>query len=181
MTFYPGKTHLMENTVLNVKNRSLTITAEVEIPEEGANGVILAQGGRFAGWSLYVKDGAAKYVHNFLGLEESYVGGEEKLPTGTINIRYHFDFDGDQPSLEAKGRCTSMKRWSPRGASVRPCPSSSPPTRHSTWASTVLHWSPTIIPKVRTTSSTESLTDCVSTWKRTMSATSSPRIKDTTG
>ena len=62
MTFYPGMTHLMENTVLNVKNRSHTITAEVEIPEGGANGVLIAQGGRFAGWSLYVKDGAAKYV-----------------------------------------------------------------------------------------------------------------------
>jgi arylsulfatase len=58
MTFYPGMSHLTENTVLNVKNRSHTITAEVEIPEGGANGVIIAQGGRFAGWSLYVKDGA---------------------------------------------------------------------------------------------------------------------------
>ena len=62
MTFYPGMSHLTENTVLNVKNRSHTITAEVEIPEGGAKGVIIAQGGRFAGWSLYVKDGAARYV-----------------------------------------------------------------------------------------------------------------------
>jgi arylsulfatase len=103
MTFYPGMTHLMENTVLNVKNRSHTVTAEVEIPEEGASGVIIAQGGRFAGWSLYVKDGAAKYVHNFLGLEHFYVGGEEKLPTGTVNIRYHFDFDGGRPGAGGTG------------------------------------------------------------------------------
>ncbi len=94
MTFYPGMTHLMENTVLNVKNRSHTITAEVEIPEEGANGVILAQGGRFAGWSLYVKDGAAKYVHNWFDVDYYYVGGEEKLPAGRVNIRYHFNFEG---------------------------------------------------------------------------------------
>jgi arylsulfatase len=103
MTFFPGMTHLMEMTVLNVKNRSHTITAEVEIPEEGANGVILAQGGRFAGWSLYVKDGAAKYVHNFLDMEYSYVGGEKKLPTGTVNIRYHFAFDGGQPGSGGTG------------------------------------------------------------------------------
>jgi arylsulfatase len=103
MTFYPGMTHLMEMTVLNVKNRSHTITAEVEIPEEGANGVIVAQGGRFAGWSLYVKDGAAKYVHNFLDMEYSYVGGEKKLPTGTVNIRYHFAFDGGQPGSGGTG------------------------------------------------------------------------------
>ena len=97
MTFYPGMTHLMENTVLNVKNRSHTITAEVEIPEGGANGVIFAQGGRFAGWSLYVKDGAAKYVHNWFDSAYYYVGGEEKLPTGKVNIRYHFNFEGDAP------------------------------------------------------------------------------------
>ena len=97
MTFYPGMTHLTENTVLNVKNRSHTITAEVEIPEGDTNGVIIAQGGRFAGWSLYVKDSAVKYCHNFFDMEFYYVGGEKKLPTGTVNIRYHFNFEGDAP------------------------------------------------------------------------------------
>jgi arylsulfatase len=97
MTFYPGMTHLMEMTVLNVKNRSHTITAEVEIPEGRADGVLIAQGGRFAGWSLYVKDGAAKYCHNWFDTEYYYVGGEEKLPAGTVNIRYHFNFEGDAP------------------------------------------------------------------------------------
>jgi arylsulfatase len=97
MTFYPGMTHLTENTVLNVKNRSHTITAEVEIPEEGASGVIIAQGGRFAGWSLYAKDSVAKYCHNWFDVEYYYVGGEKRLPTGTVNIRYHFNFEGDAP------------------------------------------------------------------------------------
>ena len=97
MTFYPGMTHLMENTVLNVKNRSHTITAEVEIPEGGADGVIVAQGGRFAGWTLYVKDGAAKYGYNWFDDAHYYVGGQTKLPTGVVNIRYHFNFEGDAP------------------------------------------------------------------------------------
>jgi arylsulfatase len=97
MTFYSGMSHLTENTVLNVKNRSHTITAEVDIPEAGASGVIIAQGGRFAGWSLYVKDGAAKYVHNWFDSEYYYVGGQDPLPTGTVNIRYHFNFDGTAP------------------------------------------------------------------------------------
>jgi arylsulfatase len=97
MTFYPGMTHLMEMTVLNIKNRSHTITAEVEIPEGGAEGVLIAQGGRFAGWSLYVKDSSAKYVHNWFDSEYYYVGGQEKLPAGTVNIRYHFNFEGDAP------------------------------------------------------------------------------------
>ena len=56
--------------------------------------MILAQGGRFAGWSLYVKDGAAKYVHNWFDVDHFYVGGEEKLPAGRVNIRYHFNFEG---------------------------------------------------------------------------------------
>ena len=97
MTFYPGMSHLTENTVLNVKNRSHTITAEVEIPEGDTNGVIIAQGGRFAGWSLYVKDGAVKYVHNFFDTDYFYVGGEVNLPTGVVNIRYHFNFEGNAP------------------------------------------------------------------------------------
>jgi len=97
MTFYPGMSHLTENTVLNVKNRSHTITAEVEIPEGGANGVIIAQGGRFAGWSLYAKDGATKYAYNWFDADYYYVGSEEKLPTGRVNIRYHFNFEGDAP------------------------------------------------------------------------------------
>jgi arylsulfatase len=97
MTFYPGMSHLTENTVLNVKNRSHTITAEVEIPEGGANGVIIAQGGRFAGWSLYAKDGATKYAYNWFDADYYYVGGKQKLPTGRVNIRYHFNFEGDAP------------------------------------------------------------------------------------
>jgi arylsulfatase len=97
MTFYPGMSHLTENTVLNVKNCSHTITAEVEIPEGDSNGIIIAQGGRFAGWSLYVKDSAIKYCHNWFDMEFYYVGGEKKLPTGTVNIRYHFSFEGDAP------------------------------------------------------------------------------------
>jgi arylsulfatase len=104
MTFYAGMDTLMENTVLNVKNRSHTITAEVEVSEGKTDGVIVAQGGRFAGWSLYVKDGVTKYVHNFFDMEYSYVEATEKLPEGTVNIRYHFDFDGGQPGAGGTGR-----------------------------------------------------------------------------
>jgi arylsulfatase len=104
MTFYAGMDTLMENTVLNVKNRSHTITAEVEVSEGKTDGVIVAQGGRFAGWSLYVKDGVTKYVHNFFDMEYSYVEATGKLPEGTVNIRYHFDFDGGQPGAGGTGR-----------------------------------------------------------------------------
>jgi len=62
-------TATLENATLDIKNRSHTITAEIEIPQETAQGVIVAQGGRFAGWSLYVKDGKLKYCYNWLNRE----------------------------------------------------------------------------------------------------------------
>jgi hypothetical protein len=86
------------------RNRSHTITAEVEVSEGKTDGVIVAQGGRFAGWSLYVKDGVAKYVHNWFDAEYSFVEATEKLPAGTVNVRYHFDFDGGQPGAGGSGR-----------------------------------------------------------------------------
>ncbi len=60
---------LSENVFINVKNRSHTITAEVEIPAAGADGVILCQAGRFGGWSLYFKGGKPTYTYNWLGLQ----------------------------------------------------------------------------------------------------------------
>ena len=68
----------------NTYNRPHTITAEVEVAPGQKNGVIVAQGGRFAGWSLYVKDGVGKYCHNYFDLEYSYVEASEKLPAGKI-------------------------------------------------------------------------------------------------
>jgi hypothetical protein len=59
--FFGGMGRLSENSVVSIKNRSFSLTAEVDIPDGGANGVIIAQGGRFGGWAVYVKDGKAKF------------------------------------------------------------------------------------------------------------------------
>ena len=69
LTVYEGMIGMSENVFINTKNRSHTITAEVQIPKGGAKGVILAQAGRFGGWSLYLKDGKPTYTYNFLGIE----------------------------------------------------------------------------------------------------------------
>jgi arylsulfatase len=103
LTLGPGMKHLMENTVLNVKNRSHVISAKLVVPEGGAEGAIVVQGGRFAGWSLYVKDGKLKYCHNWLGSESYYVEAEAKLPTGEIEVQYQFAFDGGQPGAGGTG------------------------------------------------------------------------------
>jgi arylsulfatase A-like enzyme len=94
LTLSPGMDSMSENVFINIKNRSLSITADVEIPEGGANGVILAQGGRFGGWSLYLKDGKPVYCYNFLGLQEFKVASTQAVAPGKATIRMNFDYDG---------------------------------------------------------------------------------------
>ncbi len=94
LTVYQGMTGMGENAFINVKNRSLTITADVDIPTGGANGVILAQGGRFSGWSLYVKDGKPAYTYNWVGLQRYTVAADAPLPSGPATITLDFAYDG---------------------------------------------------------------------------------------
>ncbi len=94
LTVYQGMTGMSENVFINVKNRSHTITAEVEIPKKGAYGVILAQAGRFGGWSLYLKDGKPTYTYNWLGLKRFTVAAKQALSAGKSTIRFEFSYDG---------------------------------------------------------------------------------------
>jgi arylsulfatase len=96
-------THLTENTVLNVKNRSHTITSEVVVPKEGADGVIIVQGGRFAGWSLYLDEGKPTYCYNWFDETRYYVRAEEPLRPGNATVQYQFDFDGGAPGAGGTG------------------------------------------------------------------------------
>jgi len=94
LTLAQGMTGMSENVFLNIKNKSKTITAELDIPENGGNGVIIAQGGRFGGWSLYVKDGKPAYTYNFLGLNSYTVSSQEMLPKGKTKLVFDFTYDG---------------------------------------------------------------------------------------
>ncbi|MBK6336764.1 MAG: arylsulfatase [Betaproteobacteria bacterium] len=103
LTLAEGMSGMMESVFINVKNRSKTITAEVEVPAGGANGTVLAQGGRFGGWSLYVKDGVPAYGYNFLGLQQSAIAGTKPLPAGKSTIRFDFAYDGGGPGKGGTG------------------------------------------------------------------------------
>ena len=94
VTLYPGMIAMLENATLDIKNRSHTITAEIEIPQENAQGVIIAQGGRFGGWSLYVKDGKLKYCYNWLDRERYTIESKEALPAGKVTVKFEFNYDG---------------------------------------------------------------------------------------
>jgi arylsulfatase A-like enzyme len=92
--FFPGMRRMQENSVINTKNKSHSVTAELEIPESGARGVIIAQGGNFGGWSLYMLDGKLKYFYNFVAMRHYEVTAESKLPSGTHQVRMEFNYDG---------------------------------------------------------------------------------------
>jgi arylsulfatase len=94
LSVYEGMIGMSENVFINIKNRSHTITAEVVIPNGGANGVILAQSGLFGGWSLYLKDGKPTYTYNFLGLQSFDIAATKAVPSGKATIRYEFTYDG---------------------------------------------------------------------------------------
>ncbi|MGH8950526.1 MAG: arylsulfatase [Acidimicrobiia bacterium] len=94
LTLYEGMSGLQENIFINVRNRSKTITADVVIPNGGANGVIICQGGRPGGWSLYLKDGRPSYVYNWLGQYYYTITADDPLPAGNTIITLDFVYDG---------------------------------------------------------------------------------------
>ena len=92
--FFGGMSRVTENTVLNLKNKSYSVTAEVDLPDEGGNGVIVAQGGAFGGWSLYLLDGVPTHCYNLLGLAMVKATASDPLPAGTHQLRVEFHYDG---------------------------------------------------------------------------------------
>jgi len=94
LALYSGMTGMGENAFINVKNRSVTITADLEVPKGGANGVLLAQGGRFGGWSFYMKGGKLAYTYNFLGLQRTTIAARQPVPAGKATVRMDFAYDG---------------------------------------------------------------------------------------
>ena len=103
LTVYEGMTGMMENVFINVKNRAHSVTAEVEVPDGGADGVILCQAGRFGGWSLYLKGGRPTYTYNWLGLHRYTVAAPEAVPVGKSTIRFVFAPDAREPGSGGTG------------------------------------------------------------------------------
>jgi arylsulfatase len=95
-------TRLTEATVLDTKNTSHAVAADVVIPEGGATGVIISQGGAFGGWSLYLRDdGTPAYCYNLFGLASTTIVGAAPLPSGRRRVTMVFDYDGGGPGRGA--------------------------------------------------------------------------------
>jgi arylsulfatase len=85
---------LSESSVVSIKNKSFSVTASLVVPEAGVEGVIIAQGGRFGGWSLYAKEGRATFTYNVLGIHEFTVAATDPIPPGAHQVRMEFAYDG---------------------------------------------------------------------------------------
>ena len=99
---FEGMGRLSENSVLALKNKSHAVTASLRIPEGGASGVIVAQGGAFGGWSLYLHEGRPAYCYNTFGLERFKVYGADVVAAGERQLRAEFDYDGGGVGKGAK-------------------------------------------------------------------------------
>jgi arylsulfatase len=91
---FPGMRRLSENSVISIKNKSFSVTAQVVVPDRPLEGVIVAQGGAFGGWAFYAKEGKPKFVYNVLGLREFATEAERVAPPGEHQLRVEFAYDG---------------------------------------------------------------------------------------
>lgn len=91
---FGGMGRLSENSIVVLKNKSHAVTAEIVVPDDGAKGVIIAQGGAFGGWTLYAHEGKPAYCYNLFGLQRFKVYGEGPIPTGEHQVRVEFAYDG---------------------------------------------------------------------------------------
>jgi arylsulfatase len=99
-TYYPGGSEIPESVAPNIRNRSYTIAVEATVDTEEAGGVLFAQGARFGGHALYLKDGKLKYVYNYVGREEQVIESDHPVPTGKHVFSASFEREGDAMPTE---------------------------------------------------------------------------------
>ena len=93
-TYYPGQVALTNEAAPRVLNKSWTVTADLEVPASGAEGMILTQGGTVGGYGLYVRGGKPTFVYNFLSLDRYTVAGQDPLPKGKVQLKVDFAYKG---------------------------------------------------------------------------------------
>ena len=104
-----GMGRLSENSVVVMKNKSFAITSEIVVPEDGAHGTIVSQGGAFGGLSLYATEGRPAFCYNFFGLQQFKVHGQEELSAGDHQVRVEFTYDGG--GLGKGGNVRALRGW----------------------------------------------------------------------
>ena len=103
LTVYEGMSGMTENVFINTKSRSFSVTANTEIPESGAKGVLIAQAGSLGGWSFYLTDGKPTFTYNWLGKQHYTIASSKSVPSGKVTIKFNFDYDGAGASKGGTG------------------------------------------------------------------------------
>jgi arylsulfatase len=103
-SYYTTVTGIPEGSAPNTKNRSFSITADVDIAKDGAEGVLVTQGGRFAGWSFFLKDGKPTYAYNFLNSDRTIIQSSEPVAIGKSKVRFDFAYDGGGIGVGGTGK-----------------------------------------------------------------------------
>jgi arylsulfatase len=103
-TYYPGTVRLPEMSAPSMKNRTYSITAEAVIPKDGAEGMLLTQGGRFGGHGLFLQKGKLTYVYNLAGAFVTTITSTEPVPAGEVSLRYEFAADPGARGPAGTGR-----------------------------------------------------------------------------
>lgn len=91
---FRGMKRLSENSVVNVKNKSHAVTAQIVVPDAGGSGTVISQGGQYAGWSLYLHEGKLAYCYNTFGVNRYKTYGDSAVPSGEHQVRMEFSYDG---------------------------------------------------------------------------------------
>jgi arylsulfatase len=106
-TYYPGQVGLPNEAAPRVLNKSWSITADIEIPESGVEGMIITHGGLVGGYGLYVQNGKPSFVYNNLALERPTITGEDVLPKGKVKVMVDFKYEG-KGQEKGKGATVTM-------------------------------------------------------------------------
>src|SRR5579871_1682866 len=102
-TLYPGTQAVPATAAPKILNRPYVISAEVEIPEKGADGVLLSMGGNDGGISFYLKEGKLCFVHNYAAVDLYYVKSKTKVPPGHHFLSMEFLPTGKPDVKQGKG------------------------------------------------------------------------------
>lgn len=97
----------------SILNRSYRITAEIEVQDSGANGVLVTQGGRFAGYGLYLKDGRPTFTYNMLNIDRLKWQSPDTLPSGRHTIVFDWKMDSQGPAIARGGTGTLLVNGTP--------------------------------------------------------------------
>src|SRR5215813_543738 len=107
ITYYPGQIGLPPEASPRVLNKSWTITADIQIPDSGAEGMIVTQGGIVGGYGLYVRQGKPTFVYNYLSLERTTIAATQPLPKGKVQLKVDFAYQGAPKEL-GKGAVVTL-------------------------------------------------------------------------